>query len=144
MASLDIGVAPLLMQTRYTGLQSSTVDVQGPETDFFATTDLPTVDLGEIRGALLVNVGGEIGFRIGNAAKITFGGFAEYLSAAPQLLRNYVEGKPTSTVPVTGFLDEDDAYAVVQGVIGTPVAIGYQPMFTYGALVRLTIGLGGP
>lgn len=144
VASLDIGVAPMVMQTRYTGLQSSTLDVQSPETDVFATTDLPTVDLGEIRGALLVNLGGEIGFRIGNAAKITFGGFAEYLSAAPQLLRNYVDGRPTSTVPVTGLLDEEDAYATVQGVTGNPVAIGYQPMFTYGALVRLTIGLGGP
>ncbi|MCW5712907.1 MAG: hypothetical protein KIT43_00130 [Bauldia sp.] len=142
VASFDIGVAPLVMQTRYTGLQSSTLDVQGPETDFFVTTDLPTVELGEIRGALLVNVGGEIGFRIGNSAKITFGGFAEYLSAAPQLLRNYVAGRPLATVPVTGFLNEEDAHAVVQTVNGNPVAIGYQPLFTYGASVRLTIGLG--
>jgi len=146
-AGLDVGFAPLFMRTQHTASQSSTLLVTGPDFLLDAGTDITLVQ--EVtRGAALLSVGGDIGFRFGSAARLTFGGFFEFLSAAPSTAQYYVPGVPTQSAPVGGYVNEEGAMAYLGGAnpnnLGTiPLAVMFNPMMTYGASVTLSIGLGG-
>ncbi|MCW5712908.1 MAG: hypothetical protein KIT43_00135 [Bauldia sp.] len=146
-AGLDIGFAPLFVRTQHTASQSSSLAVTGPDFLIEAGTDIVLVQ--EItRGAALLSIGGDVGFRFGNAARLTFGGFFEFLSAAPFAAQYYVPGISTQGTPVGGYVNEEGAMTYLGGAnpnnLGTqPVAIFFNPLMTYGASVTLSIGLGG-
>lgn len=146
-AGIDVSVAPLLSQTAYSVFQASSLTVTGPDTDIDEDLTLPTITDSITRGAVLLNLGGNVGFRFGGAASLTFGGFLEFLSAAPYVQHPYTPGVVAQTPPVGGYVNEFGATAYFGNAhpnnLGMQaVAVFFNPMMTYGASVTLTIGLG--
>lgn len=146
-AGLDVGFAPLLMRTQHTASQSSALLATGPSFLLDAETDITEVQ-DVTRGAALISVAGDLGFRFGSAARLTFGGFFEFLSAAPYTQQYYLPGASVQSAPVAGYVNEEGAMAYLGGAnpnnLGTsPLAILFNPLMTYGASVTLSIGLGG-
>lgn len=147
-AGVDVSVAPLLARTTYAANQSTSLSVSGPGTSIDWDLTMPTVTDTLTRGAVLLNLGGNLGFRFGGAASLTFGGFLEFLSAAPYVQQNYVPGNAVQSVPVGGYVNAFGATAYLGNAnpnnLGSQaVAVFFNPMMTYGASVTLTIGLGG-